>query len=167
MYGRRWVLGGDSVTEARLLRVVLDQAAARARHRFRTAVTVVPEEASFRDLMTERPPTVLGRLIEDGAALLDVAVIAHRSSGRAAAQQLRALAEFARHRPAGAFDRAPGAPGAASAASRAARPEVLTTVSEWAVDEVATRLSLTGAAAQELLVLAVTLDEQLPATLTA
>jgi hypothetical protein len=167
MYGRRWVLGGDSVTEARLLRMVLDQAAALARHRFRTAVTVVPAEASFRDLTTERPPTVLGRLIEDGAALLDVAVTAHRSSGRAAAQQLRALAEFARHRPAGSFDRAPGEPGAASAASRAARPEVLTTVSEWAVDEMATRLSLTGAAAQELLVLAVTLDEQLPATLTA
>ncbi|MGY1680798.1 DUF222 domain-containing protein [Geodermatophilus sp. SYSU D01176] len=167
MYGRRWMQGGDSLVESRLLRVVLDQTAARARHRFRTPVTVVPEETSFRDLTTAQAPTVLGRLIEDGAALLDVAVAAHRASGRAAAKQLRALAAFARHRPAGSFDRAPGEPGAASPASRAVRPEVLTTVSEWAADEVATRLQLTGSAAQDLLVLAVTLDEQLPATLTA
>jgi hypothetical protein len=40
-------------------------------------------------------------------------------------------------------------------------------VSEWAADQVATRLHLTNQAAQELLVLAVTLDERLPATLTA
>jgi hypothetical protein len=167
VYGRQWVQEGDSVVDSRLLRAVLDQVSARARHRFRRPVTVVPGKASFRDLTTERPPTVLGRLIDDGAALLDVAVAAHRSSGRAVAQQLRALAEFARHRPAGSFDRAPGEPGSASAASRAARPGVLTTVSEWSVDEVATRLHLTGSAAQDLLVLAVTLDEQLPATLTA
>jgi hypothetical protein len=157
----------DSLVESRLLRGVLDQAAAHARHRLRTPVTVVPGHTSFRDLTTERAPTVLGRLIDDGAALLDVAVAAHHASGRAAARQLRALAEFTRHRPAGSFDRAPGEPGAASAASRAARPEVLTAVSEWAVDEVATRLHLTGHAAQDLLALAVTLDEQLPATLTA
>jgi hypothetical protein len=157
----------DSLVESRLLRAVLDQAAAHARHRFRAPVAVVPGETSFRDLTTERAPTVLGRLIDDGAALLDVAGAAHRASGRAAARQLRALAEFTRHRPAGSFDRAPGEPGAASAASRAARPEVLTTVSEWAADEVATRLHLSGSAAQDLLVLAVTLDQQLPATLTA
>jgi Domain of unknown function (DUF222) len=167
VYGLRWVQGSDSLVESRLLRVVLDRAAAHARHRFRAPVTVAPGETSFRDLTTGRSPTVLGRLIDDGAALLDVAVAAHRASGRATARQLRALAEFTRHRPAGSFDRAPGEPGAASAASRAARPEVLTTVSEWAVDEVATRLHLTGSAAQDLLVLAVTLDEQLPATLTA
>jgi len=161
------VQGDDSVVESRLLRVVLDQTAARARHGFRTPVPVAPEDASFRDLTTGRPPTVLGGSIEDGAALLDVAVAAHRASGRAAAKQLRMLAEFARHRPAGSFDRAPGEPGAASPASRAVRPEVLTTVSERAADEVATGLHLTGSTAQDLLVLAVTLDEQLPATLTA
>jgi uncharacterized protein DUF222 len=167
VYERRWVQGNDSLVESQLLRAVLDQAAAHARHRFHAPVTVMLGETSFRDLTTERAPTVLGRLIDDGAALLGVALAAHQASGRAAARQLRALAEFTRHRPAGSFDRAPGEPGAASAASRAGRPEVLTTVSEWAADEVATRLHLTGQSAQELLVLAVTLDEQLPATLTA
>ena len=167
MYGHWWLQGTGSTVESRLLRVVLDRVAVRARHRLRTPVTVAVGETSFRDLTAERPPTVLGRLIEDGAVLLDAAVAAHRASGRAAAARLRALAAFARHRPAGAFDRAPGELGAASAQSRAARPAVLTNVSEWAVDEVATRLHLTSHAAQTQLVLAVTLDEQLPATLTA
>ena len=40
-------------------------------------------------------------------------------------------------------------------------------VSEWAVDEVAARLRLSGRAAAELLVEAVELVEQLPATLAA
>ena len=44
---------------------------------------------------------------------------------------------------------------------------MLTDVSEWAVAEVTTRLHLTEHAAAGLLVLAVTLDEQLPATLAA
>ena len=147
--------------------MVLDRVATRARHQWRTPATMAIGETAFRDLTVGRAPTALGRLIEDGAELLDQAVAAHRSSGRAAAARLRALAAFARHRPAGAFDRFPGEPGAASAASRAARPAVLTDVSEWAVAEVATRLQLTEHAAQDLLVLAVTLDEQLPATLAA
>jgi hypothetical protein len=149
------------MVEFRLLRVVVDRVATR----WRTPATLVPGETTFRDLTADRAPTALGRLIEDGAELLDRAVAAHRASGRAAAARLRALAAFARHRPAGSFDRAPGELGAASAASRAARPPVLTDVSEWAVAEVATRLHLTEYAAAELLVLAVTLDEQLPATL--
>jgi hypothetical protein len=72
---------------------------------------------------------------------------------------------FARARPAAAFDRAPGEPGAASEASRAARPEALTDVSEWAVDEVAVALRLTAAAATALLTDCVLLEEKLPATL--
>ena len=167
MYERQWLQSGDSLVESRLLTVVLDRVATRARHPWRTPATMAIGETAFRDLTVGRAPTALGRLIEDGAELLDQAVAAHRSSGRAAAARLRALAAFARHRPAGALDRAPGAPGAASAASCAARPAVLTDVSEWAVAEVATRLQLTEHAAQDLLVLAVTLDEQLPATLAA
>ncbi|SFL94785.1 protein of unknown function, partial [Geodermatophilus ruber] len=109
----------------------------------------------------------LARLLDDGASELDRAEHAHRAAGRAAAGRFRALAAFARCRPAGSFDRMPGERGAASAASRAARPAVLTNVSEWAVDEVAVRLRLTAHAAQALLEQAVILDEQLPATLAA
>src|SRR5688572_26387146 len=52
-----------------------------------------------------------------------------------------------------------------SAASRAARPAALTEVSEWAVDEVAVALRIPGRAAEAQLCEAVTLVEQLPATL--
>ena len=65
------------------------------------------------------------------------------------------------------FDRAPGERGAASAASVAARPAALTEVSEWAVDEAAATLGVSGRAASLLLVDAVTLVEGLPATLAA
>ena len=65
------------------------------------------------------------------------------------------------------FDRAPGERGAASAASVAARPAVLTEVSEWAVDEAAATLGVSGRAASLLLIDAVTLVEGLPATLAA
>jgi hypothetical protein len=65
------------------------------------------------------------------------------------------------------FDRAPGERGAASAASVAARPAALTEVSEWAVDEAAATLGISGRAASLLLADAVTLVEGLPATLAA
>ena len=65
------------------------------------------------------------------------------------------------------FDRAPGERGAASAASVAARPAALTEVSEWAVDEAAATLGISGRAASLLLIDAVTLVEGLPATLAA
>jgi hypothetical protein len=65
------------------------------------------------------------------------------------------------------FDRAPGERGAASAASVAARPAVLTEVSEWAVDEAAATLGMSGRAASLELVDALTLVEGLPATLAA
>ena len=102
MYEPQWLQSGDSLVESRLLTVVLDRVATRARHQWRTPATMAIGETAFRDLTVGRAPTALGRLIEDGAELLDQAVAAHRSSGRAAAARLRALAAFARHRPAGA-----------------------------------------------------------------
>ena len=61
---------------------------------------------------------------------------------REAAELARALAAFAAARPAAVLDRPDGEVGAAAAASRAARPAALTTVSEWAVDEVMVALGL-------------------------
>jgi hypothetical protein len=107
------------------------------------------------------------RLLTSGAAHLDGAVAAAKQLARDEARRLRALAAFARSRPAAMFDRAPGERGAASAASRAARPAVLTDVSEWAVDEAATTLGISGRAASMMLIDAVTLVEGLPATLAA
>lgn len=52
-----------------------------------------------------------------------------------------------------------------SAASRAARPEVLTEVSEWAVDEVALALRISASAATSRLTDALTLVHRLPGTL--
>jgi hypothetical protein len=107
------------------------------------------------------------RLLTSGAAHLDGAVAAAKQLARDEARRLRALAAFARSRPAVMFDRAPGERGAASAASRAARPAVLTDVSEWAVDEAAATLGISGRAASMMLIDAVTLVEGLPATLAA
>jgi hypothetical protein len=107
------------------------------------------------------------RLLEAGARHLDAGRAARREQGRQVALEMRALAAFARSRPAGALDRADDEVGAAAAASRAARPEVLTEVSEWAVDEVMAEYGLSKQAAQTRLVQAITLDEQLPATLDA
>jgi hypothetical protein len=86
MYERQWLQSGDSLVESRLLTVVLDRVATRARHQWRTPATMAIGETAFRDLTVGRAPTALGRLIEDGAELLDQAVAAHRSSGRAAAR---------------------------------------------------------------------------------
>src|SRR4029078_13268314 len=90
-----------------------------------------------------------------------------RTAARAEAARARALAAFARSRPAAMFDRAPGERGAASAASVAARPAALTEVSEWAVAEAAATLGVSGRTASLLLVDAVTLVEGLPGTLAA
>ncbi|RBY83919.1 DUF222 domain-containing protein, partial [Blastococcus sp. TF02A-26] len=106
------------------------------------------------------------RLLEEGAELLDAVVDVERRSAQLAGARVRALASFARCRPS-VWDRQPGERGAASAASRAARPAVLTEVSEWAADEVAVRLRISGRAASELLVESVELVEQLPGTLAA
>jgi hypothetical protein len=123
------------------------------------ALFVVDEQQRFFDARA--------RLLASGAAHLDAALAAARDAARAEAARARQLAAFARSRPAAMFDRAPGALGAASAASVAARPAALTEVSEWAVDEAAATLGVSGRAASLLLVDAVTLVEGLPATLTA
>ena len=107
------------------------------------------------------------RLLTAGAAHLDAAAAAARDAARAEASRARQLAAFARSRPAAMFDRAPGERGAASAASVAACPAALTEVSEWAVDEAAATLGVSGRAASLLLVEAVTLVEGPPGTLAA
>lgn len=107
------------------------------------------------------------RLLTEGAAELDGAVAAARQQARVEARRMRRLAAFVRARPAALFDRAPGERGAASAASVAARPGVLTDVSEWAVDEAAATLGVSGRAATAMLVDAVTLVDGLPDTLAA
>lgn len=109
----------------------------------------------------------LARLLADGADALGRARDADRALGRAAAARARALATFARQRPASLIDRVPGEVGAASAATRAARPAALTAVSEWAADELAGTFSLAPHAATALLVDSLVLVEQLPATLDA
>jgi hypothetical protein len=126
-------------------------------------VWLLEEGAAHR----EGPQTELGRALECGVAHLEHAFSVDRQMARAAAERARALAAFARMRPAAAFDRAPGELGAASAASRAARPPALATVSEWAADEVAVKLSLSPAEATALLTQCLVLVEQLPATVEA
>jgi len=126
-----------------------------------------PDAAEFVTDERQRFFDSRARLLSAGAAHLDAAVAADRQAARAHASRVRALAAFARSRPAAMFDRAPGEQGAASAASVAARPAALTDVSEWAVDEVATTLRISGRSASLLLVDAVTLVEGLPATFAA
>jgi hypothetical protein len=118
--------------------------------------------------LVEAPAAVLlRRLLDDGATHLQGARTADREASRHAANRARELAAFARCRPAALFDRPDDEVGAAAAASRAARPQALTAVSEWAVDEVAASMRLSGAAACQLLTESVTLVEALPATLNA
>ncbi|MFL6097541.1 MAG: DUF222 domain-containing protein, partial [Blastococcus sp.] len=126
-----------------------------------------PDPADFVADESQRFLDSRARLLSSGAARLDEAVAAGRDAARAEARRARALAEFARSRPAAMFDRAPGERGAASPASVAARPAALTDVSEWAVDEAAATLGVSGRAASLLLVDAVTLVEGLPGTLAA
>jgi hypothetical protein len=115
---------------------------------------------------TEARLAAVGAAFEAGAAHLGEVREAQAAIGRQQARQARALAAFARSRPA-SLDRTDQEIGAAAAASRAARPEALTPVSEWAVDEVAVALSLSGAAAGRLLVESLLLVERLPGTLEA
>ena len=84
--------------------------------------------------------------LENGGLLLDLLREEQRTIGAAEARRARWVADFCRSRPASA-DRPDTEIGAAAAATRAARPSILATVSEWAVDEVATALSITTAKA--------------------
>ena len=106
-------------------------------------------------------------LLERGAGHLAAAKAVRLRQCRDAADLARALTAFAAARPAAVLDRPDGEVGAAAAASRAARPAVLTTVSEWAVDEVMVALGLSSPAAARLLADSVALTQQLPATLAA
>ncbi|WP_448614828.1 DUF222 domain-containing protein [Modestobacter sp. URMC 112] len=101
-----------------------------------------------------------------GLAALDQVRAAQAAIGREQAVRARALVAFARSRPA-SLDRPDAEVGAAAVASRAARPTVLGAVSEWAVDEVAVALSMTGAAASRLLAESLQLVDRLPGTLAA
>jgi hypothetical protein len=104
--------------------------------------------------------------LEAGAGLLDRLRDEQRAIGMAEARRARVIAEFCRSRPS-SNDRPDSEIGAAAAATRAARPMVLGTVSEWAVDEVATALSITSAKAQAWMVQSLQLVDRLPATLEA
>ena len=106
-------------------------------------------------------------LLERGAGHLAAAKAVRLRQCRDAAELARALTAFAAARPAAVLDRPDGEVGAAAAASRAARPAVLTSVSEWAVDEVMVALGLSSPAAARLLADSVALTQQLPATLAA
>ncbi|RBY88547.1 hypothetical protein DQ240_03780, partial [Blastococcus sp. TF02A-26] len=114
----------------------------------------------------EAPVEARAQLLDEGARLLDAVAEFERGLAQLAGARARALAGFARCRPA-SWDRQPGEQGAASAASRAARAAALTAVSEWAADEVAARLRLSGSSASGLLAESVELVEQLPGTLAA
>ena len=129
--------------------------------------TEYPDAAGFVRDEQQRFFDSRARLLCTGAAHLDDALAAAKQVASAEASRARALAAFARNRPAAMFDRAPGERGAASADSRAARPAALTDVSEWAVDEAAATLGMSGRAASQLLTDAVTLVEGLPGTLAA
>jgi len=126
-----------------------------------------PDPAEFVTDEHQRFLDSQARLLESGASHLDGALAAARELARVHAVRVRRLAAFARSRPSALFDRAPGERGAASPASFAARPAVLTEVSEWAVDEAAATLGVSGRTASLMLVEAVTLVEGLPATLAA
>ncbi len=104
--------------------------------------------------------------LEDGALALDMLREEQQRIGSAEAWRARWIAEFCRSRP-WTNDRPDTEIGAAAAATRAARPSILATVSEWAVDEVATALSITSAKAQAWMVQSLQLVDRLPATLDA
>ncbi|WP_222268164.1 HNH endonuclease signature motif containing protein [Modestobacter marinus] len=108
----------------------------------------------------------VGAAFEEGIATLAEVREAQAEIGRQQGQQARSLATFARSRPA-SLDRPDHEVGAAAAATRAARPEVLVPVSEWAVDEVAVALGISGSAAGRLLAESLNLVDRLPDTLAA
>jgi hypothetical protein len=104
--------------------------------------------------------------LEDGALALDMLREEQQRIGAAEAWRARWVVEFCRSRPA-SNDRPDTEIGAAAAATRASRPSILATVSEWAVDEVATALSITSAKAQAWMVQSLQLVDRLPSTLEA
>ena len=104
--------------------------------------------------------------LETGGILLDLMREEQQAIGAAEARRARWMAGFCRSRPS-SDDRPDTEIGAAAAATRAARPTVLAAVSEWAVDEVATALSITSAKAQAWMVQSLQLVDRLPATLEA
>ena len=111
---------------------------------------------------TASPPPLVGW----ATGPLGAVQAADREIGRQTALRARAVAAFAATRPASA-DRPAGTPGAMSARRRADRPVVLADVSEWATDELAVALSITSAAAQNLLERSLTLVHRLSRTLAA
>lgn len=104
--------------------------------------------------------------LDSGGVLLDLLREEQQAIGAAEARRARWIVEFCRSRPA-SNDRPDVEIGAAAAATRAARPSILATVSEWAVDEVATALSVTSAKAQAWMVQSLQLVDRLPASLDA
>jgi hypothetical protein len=113
-----------------------------------------------------RGAAALSASFEAGALHLSAVRRAQALIGAQQAAQARAIAAFCRSRPA-SLDRTDQEVGAAAAATRASRPEALTPVSEWAVDEVAVALSLSGPAAAQLLTESLLLVQRLPGTLDA
>lgn len=91
---------------------------------------------------------------------------ADREIARQTALRARAVAAFAAARPASA-DRPAGTPGSMSEERRATRPAVLADVSEWAGQELALALEISGQAAETLLERSLTLVHRLPRTLRA
>ncbi len=91
---------------------------------------------------------------------------AEREISRQTALRSRAVAAFAASRP-GSADRPAGQPGAMSEARRTARLAVLADVSEWAGQELALALEISGQAAETLLERSLTLVHRLPRTLEA
>jgi hypothetical protein len=104
--------------------------------------------------------------LEDGALALDMLREEQQRIGSAQAWRARWVVEFCRSRPA-SNDRPDTEIGAAAAATRASRPSILATVSEWAVDEVSTALSITSAKALTWMVQSLQLVDRLPSTLEA
>jgi hypothetical protein len=92
--------------------------------------------------------------------------VADREISRQTALRARAVAAFAVSRPASA-DRPAGQLGAMSEERRATRPAVFADVSEWAGQELALALEISGPAAETLLERSLTLVHRLPRTLAA
>ncbi|MBB3675012.1 HNH endonuclease signature motif containing protein [Modestobacter versicolor] len=129
----------------------------------------------FDSIVAEAPPRAgwsdaafapLRAFLEQGGILLDLLREEQQAISSSQAWRARWIADFCRARPAG-NDRPDTEIGAAAAATRAGRPEVLLSVSEWAVDEVAAALSVTSATAQSWMVQSLQLVHRLPATLAA
>lgn len=134
---------------------------------FESVEAVAPRSRSDPDdRWSDEALAPLRESLETGGLLLDLLREEQQTVGAAEARRARWIAGFCRSRPA-SNDRPDTEIGAAAAATRAGRPAILATVSEWAVDEVATALSITAARAQAWMVQSVQLVDRLPATLRA